>query len=149
MSKYLIEDRGEGLPCRISEFKGDNSFQPAANQLVVNKSDLPSCLPDYWSIVNGALVSDDKPGKIKDIKKQRDLDMNDITVMHNSKNWSFNRENRADFDMKISRDRNFDWKADDGTVVELTPAVAENIAKKVDDAMTQIFFDAEAAISQL
>ena len=106
-------------------------------------------MPDYWSIVNGALVSDDTPGKVQDIKRQRDLDMNDITVMHNSKNWSFNRENRADFDMKISRDRNFDWKADDGTVVELTPAVAENIAKKVDDAMTQIFFDAEAAISQL
>jgi len=97
------------------------------------------------------LIDNDSANKsaIDAIKKQRDVDMSNVTVIHNSKSWSFGVVDMSRFESKISRNRNFVWKADDGEHVNLTPTVAENIAKKADDALTQIFFDAEVAIANL
>ena len=152
--KYLITDKGAGLPCSIGEFQGDGSFVPAANQVVIDKVDLPSGLPDCWKIENGELKSDElavKSHTIKDIKKQRaaDMNINSITITHNSKEWTFAFFDMIKFNMKIARNRIFKWKADDNTHVDLTIAVANDMADKIDDAVTKIFFDAETAISNL
>jgi len=84
-----------------------------------------------------------------DIKKQRDIDMANITITHNSKSWSFSPIDMSRFESKIARGRDFIWKADDGSKITLTSTQAENMAVKVDDAATQVFFDAEAAIAAL
>lgn len=83
------------------------------------------------------------------LKSKRDTDLQGVTVTHNSKAWSFSTVDMSRFESKISRNRDFLWKADDGSHNTLTPAQAENIAKKVDDVMTQIFFDAEIAVAEL
>lgn len=83
------------------------------------------------------------------IKKQRDLDMANVTVSHNSKSWSFGPVDMSRFESKISRGRDFIWKADDGSHTTITPTQAQNIALKVDDVLTAIFFDSETAIAAL
>lgn len=83
------------------------------------------------------------------LKADRDAAMDAVTVTHNSKNWTFKAIDMQRFMGKINLDRDFGWKADDDSIVVLTPTVAYNIALKVDDVMTQAFMDAETAIGLL
>jgi len=151
-SKYLITDKGAGLGCKLALIKDDSFTPDAINQVIIDSADFPVGTADDWKIEDGVLKSDAGivlKVETKKIKAQRDLDMGSVTVDHNSKSWSFKPVDMSRFESKISRDRDFSWKADDGTHVTLTTNQAENIAKKVDDAATQIFFDAETAISNL
>lgn len=150
-SEFLVTDTGNS--CEVSSLVKPHKDALLPNQLLIAPVDVPAVSPDYWSIDGGAIVYDEttsvKDLEIKNIKDQRDLDMSQVTVNHNSHDWSFGPVDMSRFESKISRQRDFIWKADDGSHITLTPTVAENIAKKADDLLTQIFFDAEVAIAGL
>jgi hypothetical protein len=132
----------------IIELPSDHIFFqtiPTGKKLVY-VNDIPSHYIDIGSDLTAEQI---KEQKIIDIKQQRDKDMSKVQVAHDSKEWSFSPVDMQRFESKIARNRNFNWKADDGSVVELTSTKAEEIATKVDDALTAIFFNAELEIDQL
>ncbi len=90
-----------------------------------------------------------KSEAIEAIKSKRDTDMASSTVEHNGKSWTFKDIDMTRFNSKLTLNRDFTWQADDGSGVELTPTVAANIAKKVDDQLTAIFFAAAAEIAAI
>lgn len=125
------------------EFIGD---QGAGNFVVMSNRNI------IYPVFNGTTYvsnSTTKNQKIANIKNKRDTARSYITVSYDSKEWSFSRENMIDFGMKIARGRDFIWVADDRSQVNLTISKAEDIAKKVDDLLTKIFFDAETEIGNL
>lgn len=156
MSKYLVTQTGvefgcSGGPLNDEEFKAKKDSL-TSSQIIINVADLPSGPADYWFIDGPEVKCNDGYIVIESteqIKSQRDLDMAKVTVDHNSKSFSFTPVDASRFESKIARDRDFIWKADDGSQVTLTSSQAENIAVKVDDSLTQIFFDAEVALAAI
>lgn len=153
MSKYLVTQTGvefgcSGGPLTDEEFKAKKDSL-TGSQVIVDVADLPSGPADFWLIDQGAVKCNDSYVAIevtKQIKDKRKSDMAYITVSHNSKDWSFSPVDASRFESKIARGKDFVWKSDDGSQVTLTATQAENIAVKVDDALTKIFFDAETLI---
>ena len=76
--KYLVIDTGDG--CRIGPYIEGTPAPVDGEFLIVNGDDLPATMPDYWSIDNGVLISDDKPARIEELRKQRDASLGAVTV---------------------------------------------------------------------
>jgi len=132
----------------VFEIADDNPFMsaiPKGQQLTYDANKVPNGLESIPSPPASVLLEQ----KIAAVKMQRDLDMEVITIVHNSEDWSFTPASMSRFESKIARNRDFMWKTDDGSHVTLSRTQANNIAKKVDDIMTKIFFDAEDKIAAL
>ena len=147
------------LKVQVFEQKDSNGVSiPFSENVVELPADNPFFSPleqgkrltyDNNNIPNGVEEETDNIPEIDKLKNDRDVKLNEVTVTHNSKNWTFRPIDMQRFESKIARNRDFMWKADDGVAVILTSTQANNIAIKVDDLMTQIFFDAENEISTL
>ena len=146
INKTLVFNEENKKWAHVDDYRGVTYFLPNdANTYTITS--IGERLP------KGALMEVDpiieEKQKIANIKNKRDTARSYITVLYDSKNWSFSRENMIDFGMKIARGRDFIWVADDRSQVNLTISKAEDIAKKVDDLLTKIFFDAETEIGNL
>lgn len=136
------------LPAGVVSLPLDNVFfhkLPSGHELVYDANGLPQSTKEI--IIS---PEDKKAADIAAIKLKRDTDLlGVVTVTHNEKEWSFKAIDRDRFVAKLALGRDFSWQADDSSEVSLTHTVARNIAKKVDDELSAIFFYAAAEMAAL
>jgi len=134
----------------LTEFEGSvaHEFEEAQG---------PHCGAGWW-VLDGdevrqpnaeELQARDLAIRSKALKEERDILMDFVTVSYSEKDWTFRPIDMQRLMAKVNLGRDFGWKADDNTIVILTAIQGEEIALLIDDAMTQIFMDAEAAIGAL
>ena len=127
-----------------TQIKGNGKFFPITNRLYREK-----VLP--FIIEGGEVEPYAEPvidPKVK-VKADRDLAMSSVTIVYDSKDWTFRAIDMQRLMAKVNLGRDFGWKSDDNSISMLTPEQGKEIALLIDDAMTQAFMDAEAKIEAL